>query len=46
MGDRFYLDGTGMDHVDTDSKGKCGYSRDRDTIGILEGGEGGDWHPD
>ena len=46
MGYHVHTDRTGMDRVGTDSKGKCGYSRYRDTIVILEGGGIGDIHLD
>ena len=46
VGYRVHPDGTGVDRVSNYSKGKCGYSGDRDSRGSLEGGGGVDRHPD
>ena len=46
MGYQIHTDETGMDHTGTDSKGKRVHLLDRSTRGSLEGGGGGDRHPD
>ena len=46
VGDWVHPNRTGMDHFGTDSRGKCGYLGGRAAIVSLEGGGGGDLHPD